>query len=83
MLNDPVYGKLSRTQKTLVDALPRDVDVSIVDIYNAVYPDDRNFSVREMQQRIGAHISRINRKFVFDRIKPGRTKQTYRLTSRL
>lgn len=69
-------------------------DVSIVDLYEALYAnDDRTLklSVSEMQNYIGAVVSRLNRKLLCHRplrvgqftmsecIVPGELKRTYRL----
>ena len=58
-----------------------DTDVKIVDLYNAVYPDGVWFiNNRGMQQRLGPIIARTNAKLEKERIKPGRSRRTYRLT---
>ena len=59
-----------------------DTDVKIVDLYNAVYPDNMGMWLtnRYMQQRLGPIIARTNGKLEKERIKPGRSRRTYRLT---
>ena len=59
-----------------------DTDVKIVDLYNAVYPDNMGMWLtnRYMQQRLGPVIARTNGKLEKERIKPGRSRRTYRLT---
>ena len=59
-----------------------DTDVKIVDLYNAVYPDNIGMWLtnRYMQQRLGPIIARTNGKLEKERIKPGRSRRTYRLT---
>ena len=59
-----------------------DTDVKIVDLYNAVYPDNMGMWLtnRYMQQRLGPIIARTNAKLEKERIKPGRSRRTYRLT---
>ena len=58
-----------------------DTDVKIVDLYNAVYPDGVWFiNNRGMQQRLGPIVARTNAKLEKERIKPGRSRRTYRLT---
>ena len=59
-----------------------DTDVKIVDLYNAVYPASEAMwlSNRYMQQKLGPIIARTNAKLEKERIKPGRSRRTYRLT---
>ena len=59
-----------------------DTDVKIVDLYNAVYPGNMGMWLtnRYMQQRLGPIIARTNGKLEKERIKPGRSRRTYRLT---
>ena len=59
-----------------------DTDVKIVDLYDAVYPDNMGWFIdnRGMQQRLGPIIARTNAKLEKERIKPGRSRRTYRLT---
>ena len=59
-----------------------DTDVKIVDLYNAAYPDNMGMWLtnRYMQQRLGPVIARTNGKLEKERIKPGRSRRTYRLT---
>ena len=59
-----------------------DTDVKIVDLYNAVYPDNMGMWLtnRYMQQKLGPCIARTNDKLKKERIKPGRSRRTYRLT---
>ena len=59
-----------------------DTDVKIVDLYNAVYPDNIGMWLtnRYMQQKLGPIIARTNGKLEKERIKPGRSRRTYRLT---
>ena len=59
-----------------------DTDVKIVDLYNAVYPDNMGMWLtnRYMQQKLGPVIARTNGKLEKERIKPGRSRRTYRLT---
>ena len=58
-----------------------DADVEILDLFRAVYPDGVWFiDNRGMQQRLGPVIARTNIKLEKERIKPGRSRRTYRLT---
>ena len=59
-----------------------DTDVKIVDLYDAVYPDNMGMWLtnRYMQQKLGPIIARTNGKLEKERIKPGRSRRTYRLT---
>ena len=59
-----------------------DTDVKIVDLYNAAYPDNTGMWLtnRYMQQKLGSCIARTNAKLEKERIKPGRSRRTYRLT---
>ena len=59
-----------------------DTDVKIVDLYNAAYPDNTGMWLtnRYMQQKLGSCIARTNVKLEKERIKPGRSRRTYRLT---
>lgn len=88
MVRPPVCEmmKLSYTEKEMYDCLAsrgQNVDVSILEIHKSVYMEE--LGARKMQQRIGAVVSRINRKMesctpVAGRIVPGERKRTYRLT---
>jgi hypothetical protein len=53
-------------------------DVSIVQCYSTVYAG-RLASIRDMQQKLGPLISRINKHIAPQRIVPGERKRTYRL----
>jgi hypothetical protein len=63
-------------------------DVSLIMLHNEIYADvaacRASFTPREMQQRIGPYITRVNRILApFQwHIIPGVVKQTYRLTPR-
>lgn len=59
-----------------------DTDVKIVDLYNAVYPDNMGMRLtnRYMQQRLGPVIARTNEKLEKERIQTGWNRRTYRLT---
>ena len=59
-----------------------DTDVKIVDLYNAVYPGSMGMWLtnRYMQQKLGSCIARTNGKLEKERIKPGRSRRSYRLT---
>lgn len=80
-----MIDELSATEKKLYDyiaSFPLSTDVDISALYHSVYGTlelaDRT---RTKQQVIGAFISRINKKITGREIKPGRMKQTYRLTT--
>lgn len=79
--------KLSDLQQRVVDVLPPNKDVAIVDIYSAAYPERMSgdlfeVAVRDMQQQLGPLIARINEKLKRGKIVPGDLKQTYRLDTR-
>ena len=59
-----------------------DTDVKIVDLYNAVYPDNTGMWLtnRYMQQKLGSCIARTNDKLEKERIQTGWNRRTYRLT---
>ena len=59
-----------------------DTDVKIVDLYNAVYPDNTGMWLtnRYMQQKLGSCITRTNDKLEKERIQTGWNRRTYRLT---
>lgn len=55
-------------------------DTLILVCYDTVYPGcTRGLYNRQMQQRLGPLIARVNRRLVGQRIEPGRMKNTYRL----
>lgn len=56
-----------------------DVDVPIAEMHDKLYPEG-DTDGRTPQQRLGALISRINKKLTGERIVPGNLKRTYRLT---
>ena len=59
-----------------------DTDVKIVDLYDAVYPDNTGMWLanRYMQQKLGSCIARTNAKLEKERIQTGWNRRTYRLT---
>lgn len=64
--------------RCLVANMNKDVKIDV--LYAAVYGfDDKTTDIREMQQRLGPHITRINRKLPTGTIVPGELKRTYRL----
>lgn len=61
-------------------------DVPIIKLYYVLYgeyspSDDGGSHFRRTQQRVAAHISRINHKLDGWRIEPGELKRTYRLVA--
>lgn len=57
-------------------------DVKIAAIHDKLYSDTNDTLPRTPQQRVGAIISKVNKKLSGERITPGELKQTYRLTAR-
>lgn len=74
--------KLSPMQNKLYRLLMTREDVPIEKLYSAVYVNTEPKTMRQMQQRIGPFIARINEKLDTDHIRPGDVKRTYRLDVR-
>lgn len=88
-------GKLTELQQRVFDVLDKkpNTDVQITVLFDAAYPltcdwtDEENPieypPIRDMQQKLGPLLSRINRKLKNGRIEPGVIKRTYRLNTKL
>lgn len=63
--------------KALSDA--HDCDVTISDLHQLVYGCVLDDNHKRMQQRIGAIVSRINKKLSGEAITTGQLKRTYRM----
>lgn len=78
--------KLSKFQRQafrIFDTKGFDVDVPIVDVYEALYGKRTLVTeVRTMQQLLGPLFARINEKLEVSHIVPGNIKQTYRISRR-
>lgn len=73
-------SNLSPHQQTVYDLLDRaNGDVSIRALYVALYGCPGGRTVREMQQRLGPLLRRLNSKLSDRHISPGHLKQTYRM----
>jgi len=76
-------GGLSATQQRLFLALFEKGDVGITELYKAAIGllDMDHAEVRQQQQLLGAHITKMNRRLKRYRLKagPGATKRTYAL----
>lgn len=57
-------------------------DVLVSDLHDTVWPADKKRGSREMQTRVGAHVSRINRLIAYrgQKIVPGDLKRSYRMS---
>lgn len=83
--------ELSELQKRLYAVFKTpNVDVSIYAMYYAVYldgivPKDAIVvtTVRDMQQKLGPVLQRLNAKLEGQRIEPGQLKRTYRLNTKI
>lgn len=71
--------KLSAKQQRIFNAFHKfDFDVAIAHLYAVAFGGSAA-DTREMQQKLGPYITRINKKLKAGQIKPGDLKQTYRL----
>lgn len=77
-----VHTVLTDMEQSLFDALAATAnkDVPIVKLFRSCYDTyDNKLTRRDMQQRLGPTIARINAKMLNGRIVPGLLKGTYRL----
>ncbi len=76
-------GRPPEAQVRLYDALKSGKDVTVTDLHNALYPDADATEQRLAQQRLGAPITKLNRrlKSYAYAIRPGRARGTYALVS--
>lgn len=80
-------GKLSKFQKRAYETMCQhgfDIDVSISRLWSAVHGQrpPSHMSNRDMQQKLGPLVARINAKLEATKIVPGNLKQTYRIIKR-
>lgn len=78
-----VFRQLTDKQRALYDALKHGGEVQISELHDVLFGPEATagFSPHEQQQRVGAHISRLNRRMFGGRVIPGKMKRTYVLTN--
>ena len=72
----------SELEERVLGVMPVGQDVSIAEMHNAACPNSKHigYTSRQMQQRLGQTIKRLNAKMTNARIEPIGQRQTYRLT---
>ena len=75
-------AKLSETERNLFNYLRQRMpdDVSIAALHKHIYGEGDDGVPRNTQQRIGAIVSRVNKKVSDYRIRPGTARQSYCIT---
>lgn len=71
--------KLSDREKKIYEMLSYNADTMIVDIYGALKPNYPAPTLREQQQFLGVHITRLNKKLTGGSVRPGIARGSYRL----